>query len=89
MVALGARAEGRFLALTAEDPLFGERLVEPESTGSRRLDAIAKQITAQQPHARSEKAGAALRFELGSYHHTFTATARCPRTGRFGIAVAT
>ncbi len=29
------------------------------------------------------------RFELGAYHHTFTAIARCPRTGRLGISVAT
>ena len=28
-------------------------------------------------------------FELGTHHHTFTAIGRCPRTGRFGIAVAT
>jgi len=29
------------------------------------------------------------RFALGTCHHTFTALARCPRTGRFGISVAT
>lgn len=28
-------------------------------------------------------------LELGPYHHTFTAIARCEQTGRFGIAVAT
>ena len=28
-------------------------------------------------------------LQLGDYHHTFTAVGRCPRTGRFGIAVAT
>ncbi len=28
-------------------------------------------------------------FVLGTHHHTFTAIARCPRTGRLGIAVAT
>lgn len=31
----------------------------------------------------------AIRFELGAYHHTFTAVARCAETGRLGIAVAT
>ena len=29
------------------------------------------------------------RFELGAYHHTYTAIGRCPRTGRLGISVAT
>ncbi|MBL8378682.1 MAG: DUF1028 domain-containing protein [Burkholderiales bacterium] len=28
-------------------------------------------------------------FERGALHHTFTAIGRCPRTGRFGVAVAT
>lgn len=28
-------------------------------------------------------------FELGTYHHTFTAIARCPKTGRLGVSVAT
>ena len=28
-------------------------------------------------------------LKRGAYHHTFTAVGRCPRTGRFGIAVAT
>lgn len=32
---------------------------------------------------------ASFQFELGSYHHTFTAIGRCPRTGRLGISVAT
>lgn len=28
-------------------------------------------------------------LDLGTCHHTFTAIGRCPRTGRFGISVAT
>lgn len=92
-------AKRKFLALAAENPeLFQDQLVTPaaeseQERGLSRLETIANHVTSSahpSPGPRGPRPSPAeFRFELGSYHHTFTATARCPRTGRFGIAVAT